>query len=78
MFALLTGSFGNIGESTLLALLDKGHSVRCFDLKTDATQKKQKSLRKLGKFETAWGDITDAEAVRNAVEGVDCIIHLAA
>ncbi|MHA2226237.1 MAG: hypothetical protein ACXAC8_13595 [Candidatus Hodarchaeales archaeon] len=29
---LLTGAFGNIGESTLLALLDKEYDIRCFDI----------------------------------------------
>ena len=32
MKVLLTGAFGNVGQSALEALLAEGHTVRCFDL----------------------------------------------
>jgi heterodisulfide reductase subunit A-like polyferredoxin len=32
MKVLLTGAFGNIGESTLIALLERNHTVTCFDI----------------------------------------------
>lgn len=76
MRVLVTGSFGNIGESTLLALFEKDYEIRCFDLHTNASQKIQKRLRKRGLFDTIWGDILDTETVRSSVEDVDCIIHL--
>lgn len=38
MKVLLTGAFGNIGESTLLALFNRNHEVKCFDLYTDITK----------------------------------------
>ncbi len=78
MKVLLTGAFGNIGESTLLALLDKGIEVRCFDLRSAATEKTAKNLMKRGDFEVHWGDIRNQESVTSALSGVDASIHLAA
>ncbi len=76
MRILLTGSFGNIGESTLLALFEMNYSIRCFDLKTEANKKMCKKLRKQGSFEIVWGDILDIQTIESIVEDVDCIIHL--
>ncbi|MHA1947574.1 MAG: NAD-dependent epimerase/dehydratase family protein [Candidatus Hodarchaeales archaeon] len=75
---LLTGAFGNIGESTLLALLEKKYDVRCFDIANETTRKQNSKLSQVGKFETIWGDITDKESIRPAIQGVDCVLHLAA
>jgi len=78
MLVLLTGAFGNIGESTLLALFEQNHQIRCFDLHTKQNEKTAKRLHKYGDFETVWGDVRDVDAIRNIVEDVECIIHLAA
>ncbi len=78
MKIVVTGSFGNVGESTVLALLEKNHRVRCFDKLNSHTKSIHRDLRDFGDFETVWGDIRSIESVRQAVEGVDCIIHLAA
>ncbi len=78
MLVLLTGAFGNIGESTLLALLEQNHQIRCFDLHTTQNEKTAKSLQKYGDFETVWGDVRDVDTTRNIVEDIECIIHLAA
>jgi nucleoside-diphosphate-sugar epimerase len=75
---LLTGAFGNIGESTLLALLDKKYDVKCFDIENKTTRKQYARLSRISKFETVWGDITDKESVRPAIQGIDCILHLVA
>ncbi|MHA1977071.1 MAG: NAD-dependent epimerase/dehydratase family protein [Candidatus Hodarchaeales archaeon] len=75
---LLTGAFGNIGESTLLALLEKKYDVRCFDIENEITRKQYSKLSQIGKFETIWGDITDKESIRPAIQGIDCVLHLAA
>lgn len=77
MIILLTGAFGNIGESTLLALFEKNYDIRCFDLKNERNEKLCKKLRKQGNFNTIWGDILDIPIVESLVENVDCIIHLA-
>ena len=77
MKALLTGAFGNIGESTLLALFEKNYDIRCFDLKIGRNEEIQKKLTKKGQFETIWGDILNQTIVETTVEDIDCIIHLA-
>ncbi|MHA1785009.1 MAG: NAD-dependent epimerase/dehydratase family protein [Candidatus Helarchaeota archaeon] len=78
MKVYLTGAFGNIGESALLALLKLGHEVTCFDIQTPRNEKKMNELLKVGKFNTIWGDITNIETISNALLGNECIIHLAA
>jgi len=78
MKVLLTGAFGNIGESTLLALFEKNYEIRCFDLHTERNEEVSKKLGKKGNFETIWRDILDPSSVKTAVDTVDCIIHLAA
>ncbi len=77
MRVLLTGAFGNIGESTLLALLSKGYEIRCFDLDTKRNRKKASELRAHGDFEVVWGSITEKEQLGPALKGLDAIIHLA-
>ena len=77
MRVLVTGAFGNIGESTLLALFEKDYKIRCFDLPNKRNGKIAKKLNKKGKFETIWGDIGDLPLVESIIKDVDCIIHLA-
>ncbi|MHA2020659.1 MAG: NAD-dependent epimerase/dehydratase family protein, partial [Candidatus Thorarchaeota archaeon] len=78
MRVLVTGAFGNVGESTLLSLLETDHEIRCFDIETSANRKKQKHLSRIGMFDTVWGDIRNSESVERAVSDIECIIHLAA
>jgi nucleoside-diphosphate-sugar epimerase len=78
MRVLLTGAFGNVGESTLLSLFEKNHKILCFDLETSINRKRQRELSKIGDFETYWGDITQSNDVEQVIEGIECIIHLAA
>ncbi|TFG04515.1 NAD(P)-dependent oxidoreductase, partial [Candidatus Thorarchaeota archaeon] len=78
MQVLLTGAFGNVGESTLIALLDKGYDVRCFDVPTKNNERKARELEEIGEFQTVWGDIRDSDAVGMAARDMDAIIHLAA
>ncbi|MFX0168982.1 MAG: NAD-dependent epimerase/dehydratase family protein [Candidatus Hodarchaeota archaeon] len=78
MLVLVTGAFGNIGESTLLALFEHKHQIRCFDLHTKQNEKTAKRLQKHGEFETVWGDVRDVDTTKNIVEDIECIIHLAA
>jgi nucleoside-diphosphate-sugar epimerase len=78
MRVLLTGAFGNVGQSTLEVLLKKGYSVKCFDLGNPRNLKIKKELKKLGYFDTIWGDIRDQEVIEDLVKGVDVVIHLAA
>jgi nucleoside-diphosphate-sugar epimerase len=78
MRVLLTGAFGNVGQSTLEVLLTKGYFVRCFDLKNPRNLKVERKMKKLGQFETIWGDIRDQDLCSKLVKDVDVIIHLAA
>ncbi|MCE7741473.1 MAG: NAD(P)-dependent oxidoreductase [Candidatus Heimdallarchaeota archaeon] len=78
MKVLLTGPFGNVGESTLSILLERGYDVRCFDKRTKQTKKVQKIMSQKGDFETIWGDIRNKEDVQKIVQGVEYIIHLCA
>jgi nucleoside-diphosphate-sugar epimerase len=78
MKVLLTGAFGNVGQRTLKILLNRGYSVRCFDLKNPRNVQLETRLQKIGVFETVWGDIRDSTTTNKIVKDVDAIIHLAA
>ena len=75
MKILVTGAFGNIGEGTVLELLDRGYRVRCFDV---ASRRNLKKAARLGECaEIVWGDLRNPGDMIAAVEGVDLVIHLA-
>ena len=76
MKVLLTGALGNIGFSTLAALLVEGHDVVAFDL--ESRRARQLASGFGGRVQFVWGDITNATSLRPALEGVDAVIHLAA
>ncbi|MCK4448976.1 MAG: NAD(P)-dependent oxidoreductase, partial [Anaerolineae bacterium] len=75
MNVLLTGAFGNVGTSTLEELANRGHTVRCFDLKTRANEKTARRFR--GQVEVVWGDLRCPEEVAAAVRDQDVVVHLA-
>ncbi|GCE45868.1 nucleoside-diphosphate-sugar epimerase [Thermosporothrix hazakensis] len=76
MKILLTGAFGNVGFHTLQELLKRGHTVRCFDLRNQATEKKARQIQ--GKAEIVWGNLTNTPSVEAAVAGQELIIHFGA
>jgi nucleoside-diphosphate-sugar epimerase len=76
MKVLLTGAMGNIGLSTLAALLVEGHDVVAFDLASRRARRLASGFD--GRVHLVWGDITCPESLRYALEGVDAVIHLAA
>lgn len=77
---VLTGAFGNVGEYTLRALVAEGHEVVALDAPSDATRTKADRLERELRFRTAWVDLTDADATRDAVVGAapEVILHIAA
>ena len=76
MKVLLTGALGNIGSSTVDALLAEGHDVVAFDLESPRARKLASGFR--GRARVVLGDITDRPAVSAALDGVDAVVHLAA
>jgi UDP-glucose 4-epimerase len=75
MNVLVTGAFGNVGNSTVEELVRKGHHVRCFDLRTRANEKSASKFQ--GRVEVAWGDLRRRQDVGEAVCDQDVVIHLA-
>ncbi|WP_369602326.1 NAD-dependent epimerase/dehydratase family protein [Hahella sp. SMD15-11] len=73
MKILVTGANGHIGAHVVRQLLDEGHAVRAF-VRPRADVRALEGLD----LEYARGDVMDAEAVHQAAEGCDAIIHLAA
>ncbi|MEE9244429.1 MAG: NAD-dependent epimerase/dehydratase family protein [Mycobacterium sp.] len=68
---LVTGSSGFVGANLVSELLDRGHDVRSFD-------RDPSPLPAHPRLEIFQGDITDADDVAAAVDGVDTIFHTAA
>ncbi len=69
---LLTGATGLVGSALLPRLLAEGQTVRCL----------VRDPRRLGpqrvRVQIALGDLTDPPSFRNAMRGVDTVVHLAA
>ena len=68
MKILITGAGGNLGRVLAPALAAAGHELRLFDFRPLENSN----------FETVVGDVRDLDAVRQAVAGVDAIVHAAA
>jgi nucleoside-diphosphate-sugar epimerase len=71
MQVLVTGGFGNVGISTVNALLSAGHRVCIFE-HPSAKKRSSKRLRMLqaqyaSRFMVFYGDITDAQALASAL-----------
>jgi uncharacterized protein YbjT (DUF2867 family) len=69
---LLTGATGLVGSALLRRLVGEGQPVRCL----------VRDPRRLGpqrvRVQIALGDLTDPPSFRNAMRGVDTVVHLAA
>ncbi len=76
MKILVSGAFGNVGESTVDSLLNTDHEITCFDKRTFDTVKTARRFKK--KVSIIWGDIRNKKKVNHAVEGQDLVMHIAA
>jgi uncharacterized protein YbjT (DUF2867 family) len=69
---LLTGATGNLGSALLRRLVAEGRQVRCL----------VRDPRRLGiervRVQIALGDLANPASFRNALRGVDTVVHLAA
>jgi nucleoside-diphosphate-sugar epimerase len=72
MFALITGANGFLGAQLAKKLVADGHKLRALVRPTSNLQ-----LLEGVTFEKAMGDVTDAESVKQATEGVEVVYHLA-
>src|SRR5207248_7194509 len=79
MNVLITGGAGFIGSHLADRLLAEGHDVRAFDSLDSQVHTTGKPPMYLATdVEFLSGDVRDHDAVRNALEGVDTVVHFAA
>src|SRR5512135_3466233 len=76
MRVLVTGGAGFIGSNLVENLLKQNHQVRVLD--NFATGKRENLAAFAGKVEVVEGDITQYHTVREAVDGVEVVLHQAA
>ncbi|MCJ7515726.1 MAG: NAD(P)-dependent oxidoreductase [Dehalococcoidia bacterium] len=75
MRVLITGGAGRLGITICKAFLKDAFQVRVFDLDTPANRKSIKRLK--DRAEVMWGDVTQPDSVRRALEGIDAVVHMA-
>ena len=73
MTFLVTGATGLVGNNTVRQLLDRGCAVRVL-IRRDSDPRPLQGLD----VERLYGDVRDAEAVRQACQGVSTVVHSAA
>jgi nucleoside-diphosphate-sugar epimerase len=73
---LVTGACGNIGANVVNLLHQRGYAVRAVDLDTAAGTKT--AARWGGDVDMRFGSICNDSLVREVVEGMDHVVHLAA
>jgi len=79
MKILITGGAGFIGQHLTHALLNQGVNVRVFDnfsQQVHVNDSLPESLR--GKVDLIKGDVRDRDAMKDALDGIDSVVHLAA
>ena len=77
---VVTGGAGFIGRETIRKLVISGYDVLCFDLAEQIERHKNilSEIGSLGKLTLAYGSILDRNSLRDAMNGADVVIHLAA
>ncbi len=72
---LVTGGAGRLGLRVCRALLELGFRVTVFDL---PTRRNRRRVASLGSGVSAeWGDVSDPEALRRAMQEVQAVVHMA-
>ncbi len=69
---LITGGAGSVGRDLTASLLSKGHKIKVFDRKGQVAG----SIRD-DRLEWIEGSLENAGLVREAIQGIDVVIHLA-
>jgi nucleoside-diphosphate-sugar epimerase len=77
MQILVTGGAGYVGSTLVPLLLEKGHKVRVMDILTHGGRS-MLGVWSHPDFEFLHGDIRETSSVREALEGVHAVVHLAA
>lgn len=78
MKILVTGAAGFIGSNLAAELLDRGHTVVGYDNLSQGSYLNLVDVADHSSFDFREADIRDAPAMRNAAEGCEVIVHLAA
>jgi nucleoside-diphosphate-sugar epimerase len=74
MKVLVTGGLGGLGRHVCRALMDAGHEVSIFDIKTSRNEKIAKQFPEISIY---WGNITDSRTYPETLPEFDGIVHLA-
>ncbi len=56
--------------------MKRGFAVRIFDLDNSRNRKSVAGLK--NSVEVCWGDITDKKSIKDSLEGIDTVVHMAA
>jgi nucleoside-diphosphate-sugar epimerase len=77
---LVTGANGFVGSHLVPALIDAGHDVRALVRRDDAAEQVRRRLTpaQRERLSTREGDVTRADTLPAALDGVDAVLHLAA
>lgn len=75
---LVTGGAGFIGSHLVDKLISRGYSVVVLDNFHSEEMESFREVLGRASFEVIEGDIRDRKAVREAMDGVDAVVHLAA
>jgi nucleoside-diphosphate-sugar epimerase len=76
MRVLVTGGAGALGTNVCKLLIETGYKVRIFDLKNARNLNNIQEVE--DRVELFWGDITQAESIKRALEQIDIVVHMAA
>ncbi|MFC3165430.1 NAD-dependent epimerase/dehydratase family protein [Ciceribacter thiooxidans] len=74
---LVTGGCGFIGRHVVAELLAKGHDVRVLDSLVEQVHTDE-AIDLPAEVEVIYADIRNRDAVRNALVGIEAVVHLAA